>query len=390
MAVGRQDIMVVGAGIGGLAAALSLQRAGHRVRVYEQADTLGEVGAGLSISPNGALGLAALGVIDEFRRVAYAPDFQVVRHYQTGRILAQVPRGERLEERYGERYYVVHRADLHTVLAKAVLTNDPKSILTGRRFVDMHQDDQGVSVRFETGEWQRAACLIGADGVRSRIRSTLFGAEEVKFTGYVAWRGLVPMEKVPREALDPPSQIFIGPGHMVNRYPVRNGQLLNFVAFAERTGWVEEGWSIPASKLELAEEFGGWHPWVTDIIANAPEEKLFKWALCARSPLMRWVLGKTALLGDAAHPILPYLGQGAVLAIEDAVLLGRAFSGSEDVTQALARYESARVGRARFVVERSTLQAPRFQSPNPDSFHHEVPVDEALGLFEYNPAKVPV
>ncbi len=390
MAANRPEIIVVGGGIGGMAAALALQRAGHKVHVYEQADTLGEVGAGLSISPNGALGLAALGVIDEFRRVAYAPDYQVVRHYLSGKILAQVPRGKQLEERYGERYYVVHRADLHTVLAKAVLTNDPNAIHTSHRFIDLHQDDQGVSVRFETGAWQRAACLIGADGVRSRIRSTLFGAEEVKFTGYVAWRGLVPIEKVPRDALDPPSQVFIGPGHLVNRYPVRNGKLLNFVAFAERSGWMEEGWSIPANKLELAEEFGGWHPWVTNIIANAPEERLFKWALCARSPLMRWVSGRTALLGDAAHPILPYLGQGAVLAIEDAVLLGRAFASSQDTAQALARYESARVGRARFVVERSTLQAPKFQGSDPDSFRHEVPVDEALGLFDYNPATVPV
>lgn len=390
MGIRKSEMMIVGAGIGGLAAALALQRAGHVVRVYEQADALGEVGAGLSISPNGALGLSALGVGDEFRRVAYAPDYQVVRHFRTGKILAQVPRGQRLEERYGERYYVVHRADLHTVLAKAVLTNDPQAIHTGHRFVDLHQDEQGVAVRFESGAWQRAACLIGADGVRSRIRSTLFGAEQVKFTGYVAWRGLVPMEKVPRAALDPPSQVFIGPGHLVNRYPVRDGKLLNFVAFAERSGWIEEGWSIPADKLELASEFGGWHPFVTDIIANAPEENLFKWALCARSPLMRWTSGRTALLGDAAHPILPYLGQGAVLAIEDAVLLGRAFASSDDIPQALARYESARVGRARFVVERSTLQAPRFQGPDPDSFHHEVPVDEALGLFDYNPATVPV
>lgn len=382
--------MIVGAGIGGLAAGLALQRAGINVTIYEQATELGEVGAGLSISPNGALGLAALGIMDDFRRVAYAPDYQLVRHYQTGRVLAQVPRGERLEERYGERYYVVHRADLHSVLARAVLANDPKCIRTGERCVDLNQDEQGLSVRFESGEWRRTACLIGADGVRSRIRTSLFGAEEVKFTGYVAWRGLVPIERVPKAALDPPSQIFIGPKRMINRYPVRGGKLLNFVAFGERSGWMEEGWSIPADKLELAEEFGGWHPFVTDIIANAPEDKLFKWALCARSPLMRWVRGRTALLGDAAHPILPFLGQGAVLAIEDAVLLGRAFEQTHDVVDALARYESARVGRARFVVERSTMQGPRFQGDDPDSFHHDVPVDEALGLFDYNPAAVPV
>ncbi|MCS6946637.1 MAG: FAD-dependent monooxygenase, partial [Steroidobacteraceae bacterium] len=212
----------------------------------------------------------------------------------------------------------------------------------------------------------------------------------VRFTGYIAWRGLVPIERVPSAALEPPSQIFIGPGHLVNRYPVRRGKWLNVVAFAERSGWQEEGWSIPADRDELLAEYAAWHPWVTDIIAAAPIDKLFKWALCARSPLMRWVQGRAALLGDAAHPILPYLGQGAVLALEDAVVLGRAFCGQSDVELALARYEAARVGRARFVVERSALQAPKFQGPNPDEFRHDVPVDEALGLFRYDPATVPV
>jgi salicylate hydroxylase len=329
-------------------------------------------------------------VFDAFRDHAYAPDYQVVRHYQTGRVLAQVPRGERLEETYGERYYVIHRADLQRVLADAVLANDPDAIITGHRFADLEQDDAGVSVRFDNGEWRRCDVLIGADGVRSRVRSTLFGAEEVKFTGYVAWRGLVPIERVSFEALDPPSQVWIGPGHMINRYPVRGGRLLNFVAFAERSGWEEEGWSIPAQVSELAAEFAGWHPHVTKIIEAVPQENLFKWALCARSALMRWVKGRATLLGDAAHPLLPYLGQGAVMAIEDAVLLARAFRAAPDVAEALARYEGARVGRARLVVERSSLQVPRFHAADPDAFHHDVPVDEALGLFRYNPGQVPV
>lgn len=384
------EIVIIGGGIGGLAAGVGLQRAGFRVRIFEQAPQLGEVGAGLSISPNGALGLHALGVFDAFRDHAYAPDYQVVRHYQSGRVLAQVPRGERLEETYGERYYVIHRADLQRVLADAVLANDPDAIITGHRFADLEQDGAGVSVRFDNGEWRRCDVLIGADGVRSRVRSTLFGAEEVKFTGYVAWRGLVPIEKVPLEALDPPSQVWIGPGHMINRYPVRGGRLLNFVAFAERSGWEEEGWSIPAAVSELAAEFAGWHPHVTKIIEAVPQENLFKWALCARSALMRWVKGRATLLGDAAHPLLPYLGQGAVMAIEDAVLLARAFRAAPDIPEALARYEGARVGRARLVVERSSLQVPRFHAPDPDEFHHDVPVDEALGLFRYNPGQVPV
>jgi salicylate hydroxylase len=386
----RTEAVVVGAGIGGLAAALALQKAGADVRVFEQAPALGEVGAGISISPNGALGLRALGVLDAFREHAYAPEYQFVRHYQTARVLATVTRGDRLEEAYGERYYVIHRADLHRVLAEAVRANDPDAIVSGERAVAVEHVEDGVEVAFEGGLRRRADLLVGADGVRSRMRSILFGAEQVRFTGYVAWRGLVPIERVPLEAMDPPSQVFIGPGHMINRYPVRGGQLLNFVAFAERAGWEEEGWSIPAKVGELAAEFEGWHPWVTRLIAGVPEQDLFKWALCARSPLMRWVSGRAVLLGDAAHPLLPYLGQGAVMAIEDAVLLGRACLAAADVPEALARYEAARVGRARFVVERSTLQVPRFHSPDPDDFHHDVPVDEALGLFAYDPAQVPV
>lgn len=386
------DVLVIGAGIGGLAATIAMQRAGVRVRVrvFEQASELGEVGAGISISPNGALGLKSLGVFDEFRHVAYAPDYQVVRQYRTGRVLATVTRGDRLEEAYGERYYVVHRADLHKVLADAVRAHDPDAIVTGRRCVDLEQDASGVAVRFDDGRWERGDALIGADGVRSRVRSILFGAEEVRFTGYIAWRGLVPMADVPLDALDPPSQVWIGPGHMINRYPVSGGKSLNFVAFAERAGWEEEGWNIPASKAELRAEFADWHPHVTRIIEAAPQDKLFKWALCARSPLMRWVRGRAAVLGDAAHPLLPYLGQGAVMAIEDAVVLGRAFAESEDLAQALARYEAARVGRARLVVERSSLQVPRFHADDPDAFHHDVPVDEALGLFKYDPAHAPV
>ena len=384
------DIIVIGAGIGGLAAALGLQRAGFRVSVYEQADAITEVGAGLSLSPSAALGLKALGVFDEFRDLAYAPDYQVVRHYRTGRILAEVPRGAGLEEKYGARYYCIHRADLQGLLARSVTVNDPDAIHTGHRFKNLTQDDDGVTAVFTNGATARGDALIAADGIRSAARTQLFGAEEVRFTGYLAWRGLVPMENVPIEALDPPSQLFIGPKHLINRYPVRGGKLLNFVAFAERSGWEEEGWSIPAKVADLAAEFADWHPWVTRLIAGVPEKNLFKWALCARSPLMRWVKGRAAVLGDAAHPILPYLGHGAVLSIEDAVVLARSMQAAPNVDEGLHRYEAARVGRARFVVERSKLQAPRFQSDNPDAFHHDVPVDEGLGLFSYDPGVVPV
>lgn len=384
------EAMVIGAGIGGLAAALAMQQAGWKVRVFEQSDLLGEVGAGLSIGPNGARALEALGVLPAFRERAFTPDQQAIRHYQTGKVLVTVDRGERLEKEFGARYFVIHRGDLHRVLLDAVRAADAEAIQSGCRLDTLRQQAEGVTARFANGRTHTADFLLGADGVRSRVRSQIFGAEEVRFTGYVAWRGLVPVERLPAEVLEMPSQIFIGPGHLINRYPVSNGRLLNFVAFAERPGWSEEGWNIPADMNELHKEFADWHPSIRQIIEAAPVENLFKWALCARSPLMRWVDGRVAVLGDAAHPLLPYLGQGAVMALEDAVILGRALRVGEDLPQALARYEAARVGRARLVVERSALQVPRFHAPHPEDYSQTIPADEALGLFAYDAATVPV
>lgn len=386
----KLNVLIAGGGIGGLAAAVALQRAGLQVTVFEQAPAITEVGAGISISPNAAHAIRQLGLLDEFRKVGYAPEFQVVRQWETGEQLSRVSRGARLRSTYGQDYYTVHRADIQSVLAKAVYAHDPHAIRLGRRFARFEQDADGVTAHFEGGESARGDVLIAADGVRSRVRSQLFGPEEVRFTGFIAYRGLVPMELVPKEAMDPPCQVWMGRRLMLNRYPVSGGRLLNFVAFAMRSGWEEEGWSIPASKAEILQEFAGWHPHVTKIIEAAPEANLFKWALCARSALMRWVVGRVAMLGDAAHPILPFLGQGAALALEDAAILGRALTAAPDVEQGLARYEAARVGRARFIVERSTAMCDVWFGDEPETFQPETPVDEALGLFAYDAGIVPV
>jgi len=384
---------VVGAGIGGLAAALALQRAGMRVTVFEQAPRLGEVGAGLSLSPTAAHALRWLGLGTALDLHAYLPEDQAVRHYRDGHALQWTNRGRALLEKYGERYYLIHRADLHEALAAAVRGNDRDAIRTGLRCTGLRQDADSATVAFEDGASAAADVVVGADGSRSVLRRLLFGDSGPSYTGYIAWRGLVPMERVPQSVLDPPSGIYIGPGHLVNRYPVRRWRQLNFVAFAERAAWAAEGWSIRSTVDELMAEFEDWHPDVRAFLAAVPPELLYKWGLFDREPLTTWHSGRTTLLGDAAHPVLPFLGHGAVLAIEDAVLLARAFTEAGEVDEALQRYEAARIPRAAFVVRESRQAVKVFHSREPEKYAQKTggrAADERLGLFDYNPSTTSV
>jgi salicylate hydroxylase len=221
---------IIGAGIGGLSAALALQRAGVRVRVFEQSPQLGEVGAGISLSPTAAHALNDLGLHGTLESKAYKPEDQCVRHWRDGRPLAWVNRGQALFDKYGERYYLIHRADLHDALASAVRANDPEAIVLDARCVAISQDEQGATLKLASGASYSFEVLVGADGSRSVVRHHLFGALEPQYTGYIAWRGLVPLHLVPKEILEPPSGVFVGPGHLVNRYPVRNGELLALVS----------------------------------------------------------------------------------------------------------------------------------------------------------------
>lgn len=384
---------IVGAGIGGLSAALALQRAGFRVRVLEQAPQLTEVGAGLSLSPTAAHALNHLGLQSTLATLAYHPEDQCVRHFADARPLVWINRGRSLLERYGERYYLIHRADLHDALAAAVRANDPQAILLDHRCRQLMQDESGVTVDCGEGRVHRFDALVGADGSRSIVRQQLFGPLEPQYTGYIAWRGLVPMDLVPPEILQPPSGVFVGPGHLVNRYPIRGGRLLNFVAFAERRDWTEEGWSIRSTVEELLQEFTGWTPWVRRLMELVTPSQLFKWGLFDREPLTRWSSGRITLLGDAAHPVLPFLGHGAVLAIEDGVVLARAFAAAASVPEAFERYEQARRERAAFVVLESRKAGKMFHAADTDSYQQRTQgkaADEGIGLFSYNPVTQPV
>lgn len=354
-------ILIAGAGIGGLTAALALLRAGCPVRVLEQADELGEVGAGLTITPNGSRALASLGLGGALAEIGSAPEAGEIRHFATGATLLALPQAPAADA----PLYHVHRADLHALLAGEVGRLAPDSIRTGARVAGVAQDGAHLQVTLAGGEVLEGAALVGADGVHSTVRRLCFDDGSPEFTGYVAWRGLVPGQALERGLTEPPLAIWVGPGHLFIRYRLRRGELCNYVGVAARARWAEEGWTVAAEPGELFAEFREFEPRVTRVMQATPPGTLFRWGLFARRPLASWRLGCATLLGDAAHAMPPFLGQGAVMAIEDAVVLGRAFATSGGVDEALDRYERARIGRTTRVTQDSWDCAALWFGPDP-------------------------
>jgi salicylate hydroxylase len=356
----RPHVLIAGGGIGGLTAALALLKRGIDVDVYEQAPELREIGAGLQLSANGNRALYALGVGEDLQRLACEATGKEVRLWNTGRTWKLFDLGAVSVARYGFPYFTVYRPDLLEILAQAVRREKRDAVHLGARCIGCAQDGSRVTLHFEGGEATGDA-LVGADGVHSRIRQALFGADSPEFTGLVAWRGTIPMSRLP----DPMRRLvgtnWIGPGAHVVHYPVHGGERMNFVGIVERGDWRVESWTAQGTTAECAGDFRGWHPDVHAMIGNigAP----FKWALMGRAPMAQWTVGRVTLLGDACHSTLPMLAQGAVMAIEDGFLLARAFEAYEEVETALARYESARRERTRKVVVGSADNAKRFHNP---------------------------
>ncbi len=354
-------ILIAGGGIGGMAAALALINRGHKVDVYEQAAELKEFGAGVQISPNGTRALHALGVLDKLRRLSCDTAGKEVRLWNTGRTWKLFDLGAEAIERYGFPYITVFRPDLLQVLVDAILARRPDAIHLGRRAVGVMQSGGGVTLRFEDGGAATGDALIGADGIHSVIRRELFGGDNPRFFGMIAWRGVIPIERVPPHISRDKATNWIGVGGHVVHYPLRAGRLMNFVGIQERADWQVESWTVQGTAQECANDHAGWHKDVQALIAASPS--LFKWALMGRDPLPQWTVGRVTLLGDACHPTLPMLAQGAVMAIEDAVILGRCFDKYHDVAAALARYQDARIAVTARKVDGANDNAKRFHNP---------------------------
>ncbi|WP_111638156.1 FAD-dependent monooxygenase [Marinomonas shanghaiensis] len=347
-------VVIAGAGIGGLCAALALARQGIQVVVCEQAATLSEVGAGLQVSPNALKVLQHLGVEAELRPFAFVPEHAAIRDYKTGEYYLKSPLGAVAESRYGAPYWHLHRADLHRVLVEACLQADVSLVLNAE-VVRYYEDPehQQVSLLLEDGREFRADLLIGADGIRSKIREQMLGQERPTFMGQVAWRGVIPVSDLTVD-VKPDACVWVGPGRHFVSYYLRGGDYVNFVAVEERSDWLSESWREEGNVDELKRAFADWHPEVSELIQSA--RSTFLWALNGREALPTWHQGRVVLLGDACHPMLPFMAQGAAMAIEDGYVLAKCLFRHR-LNDALPQYERLRKPRATAIQQMSKANA---------------------------------
>ncbi len=377
-------VSVIGGGIGGLAAALALLREGADVHVYEQSAAFGEVGAGLTLSRGAIQCCVHLGLEAVLRsRLAPAADFAFL-HYKTGAHLPAPPRPPRVAGQEHDDAHI-YRPDLHEILADAVRARGDHRLHLGKQLAGIDQSTAGITARFTDGTAATADLLVGADGVRSAVRGAVFGASPPEFTGKIAYRFMLPASEAGGFAdTGGPACLFVGHGQVFNRYLVSNGRLLNCVGLRRSDDWAEDSWHCPATVEELLAAYQGWHPSVLSLMTRAPAGRLIKWGIFARPPRENWVQGRVALLGDAAHPMQPFLGLGAAMAIEDATILGRAIAAHEDIDEALAAYARARIPRANAVMLLSKKQGDLFDTTDPTDFPpKDAPShDPSIGAFD--------
>ena len=370
MAVSNRKIIVVGAGLGGLTLALSLIRAGFEVTVLEQASRLGEVGAGIQISANGARVLHALGLAEALDAVAFRPVRGEMRHWQTGETLITRPLGDASVERFGYPYYHLHRADFHRVLESTVRAAQPGAVRLDARVEQIEQDGEGVRAVLASGDIYTGCVLIGCDGIHSRVRQTLFGPDAPCFTGCIAWRATIPVERLPEGHVRPVASNWIGRGGHFVHYYLRRGTLVNCVGVLEGQDWTAESWSAEGEKRDFLADFADWHDNLKVLIRAS--ERCFRWGLFDRDPMPRWGRGRISLLGDACHPMLPFMAQGAVMSLEDAYTLTRCLQENVDPANALRKYEDLRRERTAIVQRMARENMSFFHDPDVDDLEQRL------------------
>ena len=389
-------ILIAGAGLGGLTAALCLEAAGHDVTVFESASVLGEIGAGIQLGGNAVRVLDSLGLRSEIESVAVRPEAVHFRLFETGEVLHASPQGAAYEERHGVPYFHVHRADLHGILAAAFESRAPGRIQLGAHVAGFSETKDGVTLELAEGRTIEGELLVGADGINSVVRHGILGPDEANWTGNAAWRATVETKKLPADFMETVVSNFMGPRKHMVVYYLRRGELVNMVGVVENDAWREEAWNVKAPWAELKADFAGWCDTVQTLIDAIPKDECYRWALFDRIPVDNWSTERATLLGDAAHATLPFMASGAAMAIEDARVLQRALDQESDVASALQLYQRNRFERTARVVNGSTAMQHVYHQPDAEAFRTQFaavrekaaqggpPPDAWLGEYDAN------
>lgn len=395
-----RTILIAGAGIGGLTAALCLAHRGLRVQVLEQAAALKPLGAGIQLSANATRVLCQLGLGAALEAASIRPGKKCIRLWNTGQEWELFDLGRESLESYGAPYMMLYRPDLLGVLASALQERFPGALRLDAKVAEVRQDDAGVEVTLHDGERVRGDVLVGADGVHSVTRAAAIAEDRPQFSGCIAWRGVIPVEQLPPRLQQPEGVNWIGPGAHIVHYLVNGGRLLSVTAIVEKKGWFRESWTEQGTTEECLADFAGWHQDVHAMLRQI--EVPLRWAMMIREPLANWTRGRITLLGDAAHPTLPFLAQGAGMAIEDGCVLARALERhADDPQRALRVYQATRIERTTAIVRGSAANTGRFHNPalaTPEGaaayiaaeFEERKVRERYRWLFTYQPESVPL
>lgn len=388
-------ILIAGAGLGGLTTASCLMKAGHDVEVYEQAPVLGEIGAGIQISANAMHVMNDLGLGPDLAKTAVRPGAYVFRLHDTGEEISRFSLADEHERLHKAPYNQLHRADLHDLLAAKAREFKKDVVHLNKRSVGFDETDSGVTLHFADGTSATGDLVIGADGVKSAIRTKIAGDAKPTYTGDIAWRLTVPTEKLPPNLMPPVMSVFMGPGAHVVCYYLRAGALLNFVGLVETDEVNEESWTSTFPWEKLKADFAGWHPDLQTIIDTTDRGQCFRWSLFYREPIGNWSTKRATMLGDAVHATLPYLAQGAAMAIEDGAVLTRALAMETNIADALQLYQRNRIERTSRIVKGSDGNRTLFHLRDQNAIRHAFANRDEGGdrngwLYSYNPLTVPL